>query len=491
MLEIYDEYADSSVQELVQTANLIEIYAENTMTLIDDMESAEAFRNSYFTEATEEAENAASNAANKNIFAKIAESISKIFSKLASILSKGKTVAKAAKQNSDLKKIGSAVQNFPAVKLKIQDVWSYNKFVEDTMDKHIKKFDKKTTLNLFNRTLGEGKAIDVLTKNMMQMASEMRVPSNRKFVIGGPGIKKLVGGAGVIAGGTGALSKVLAKKSTIPLGMPINLKTAGFDMPLVSDAANKALSGAAALKKGLTHQLSEMPTNLKTAGFDMPLMSAAANKALSGAAVANASHLSLNAILTGATAVIGAHGPLIAGTAVVLAGLVILAKVFGACPKKIGTEQVTIQELYKRISSLDPEKFPSNVAATAATVNKYMQQASTLNTFVNSTDGSKGATAYASKVSSLLTAYTQFHQALIDFYLSIIISILKEGGVQSSKKIYKPTEMVKSESTTDSSDNEYNEFEPDIENYEECVDDMTNYMDLESFIENDLSDMAY
>lgn len=452
MLEIYDEYADSSVQELVQTANLIEIYAENTMTLIDDMESAEAFRNSYFTEATEEAENAASNAANKNIFAKIAESISKIFSKLASILSKGKTVAKAAKQNSDLKKIGSAVQNFPAVKLKIQDVWSYNKFVEDTMDKHIKKFDKKTTLNLFNRTLGEGKAIDVLTKNMMQMASEMRVPSNRKFVIGGPGIKKLVGGAGVIAGGTGALSKVLAKKSTIPLGMPINLKTAGFDMPLVSDAANKALSGAA---------------------------------------VANASHLSLNAILTGATAVIGAHGPLIAGTAVVLAGLVILAKVFGACPKKIGTEQVTIQELYKRISSLDPEKFPSNVAATAATVNKYMQQASTLNTFVNSTDGSKGATAYASKVSSLLTAYTQFHQALIDFYLSIIISILKEGGVQSSKKIYKPTEMVKSESTTDSSDNEYNEFEPDIENYEECVDDMTNYMDLESFIENDLSDMAY
>lgn len=452
MLEIYDEYADSSVQELVQTANLIEIYAENTMTLIDDMESAEAFRNSYFTEATEEAENAASNAANKNIFAKIAESISKIFSKLASILSKGKTVAKAAKQNSDLKKIGSAVQNFPAVKLKIQDVWSYNKFVEDTMDKHIKKFDKKTTLNLFNRTLGEGKAIDVLTKNMMQMASEMRVPSNRKFVIGGPGIKKLVGGAGVIAGGTGALSKVLAKKSTIPLGMPINLKTAGFDMPLVSDAANKALSGAA---------------------------------------VANASHLSLNAILTGATAVIGAHGPLIAGTAVVLAGLVILAKVFGACPKKIGTEQVTIQELYKRISSLDPEKFPSNVAATAATVNKYMQQASTLNAFVNSTDGSKGATAYASKVSSLLTAYTQFHQALIDFYLSIIISILKEGGVQSSKKIYKPTEMVKSESTTDSSDNEYNEFEPDIENYEECVDDMTNYMDLESFIENDLSDMAY
>lgn len=452
MLEIYDEYADSSVQELVQTANLIEIYAENTMTLIDDMESAEAFRNSYFTEATEEAENAASNAANKNIFAKIAESISKIFSKLASILSKGKTVAKAAKQNSDLKKIGSAVQNFPAVKLKIQDVWSYNKFVEDTMDKHIKKFDKKTTLNLFNRTLGEGKAIDVLTKNMMQMASEMRVPSNRKFVIGGPGIKKLVGGAGVIAGGTGALSKVLAKKSTIPLGMPINLKTAGFDMPLVSAAANKALSGAA---------------------------------------VANASHLSLNAILTGATAVIGAHGPLIAGTAVVLAGLVILAKVFGACPKKIGTEQVTIQELYKRISSLDPEKFPSNVAATAATVNKYMQQASTLNAFVNSTDGSKGATAYASKVSSLLTAYTQFHQALIDFYLSIIISILKEGGVQSSKKIYKPTEMVKSESTTDSSDNEYNEFEPDIENYEECVDDMTNYMDLESFIENDLSDMAY
>lgn len=454
MLEIYDEYADSSVQELVQTANLIETYAESAMNLIDSMEANEAFRNSYFTEASAEAEAAAQENANKNIFAKIAESIAKIFSKLASVLSKGKTAAKAAKQNSDLKKIGPAVQKFPAVKIKLQDVWSYNKFVEDTIDKHIKKFDKKTTLGLFGKTFGTGKAIDALTKNMSLMASEMRTPSNKQFVIHGKGAsagRKVAGAAGRAAAGA-AVAGAIGKPVLFDAGA--GLSDAGV---AVASNINKIIPGSA--------------------------------KALSSAAAAADVAISKIPWLQNALFYIGAGGPLAVGTAAAIAGafgIAAIARVFSNCPKKIGTEQVTIQELYKRVSSLNPDKFPSDVANTAATVNKYMQQATTLNTFVQSADGSKGATAYAQKVSSLLSAYTQFHQALIDFYLSIIVSILKEGGVQSSKKIYKPSEMVKTESVEESY-----EYSDDTDEYEESVDDMSEYMDLDTFVENDLSDMAY
>lgn len=468
MLEIYDEYADSSVQELVQTANLIEIYAENAMNLIDDMEANEAFRNSYFTEATAEAEDAAKEAANKNIFAKIAETISKIFSKLAAVLSKGKTAAKAAKQSSDLKKIGPAVQKFPAVKIKLQDVWSYNKFVEDMIDKHIKKFDKKTTLGLFGKTFGTGKAIDALTKNMALMASEMRTPSNKQFTIHGKGastgrkVAGAVGRAGVAAAVGGAIGKPVIFHDN-----PTGLTDVGKEIGAAIMGANQTVGRAAA----------------KTV------------RAARDVVVATP-------WLQNALVYIGAGGPLAVGTAAAIAGafgIAAIARLFSNCPKKIGTEQVTIQELYKRVSTLNPAKFPSEVAATAATANKYMQQTTTLNAFVQSADGSKGATAYAQKVSSLLSAYTQFHQALIDFYLSIIVSILKAGGVQSSKKIYKPTEMVKSESaeteTTDENVEENAEsdddFTSDVDDYEESVDDMSDYMDLETFVENGLTDMAY
>ena len=467
MLEIYDEYADSSVQELVQTANLIEIYAENTMTLIDDMEAAEAFRNSYFTEATAEAEAAASETANKNILAKIAESISKIFSKLAAVLTKGKTVAKAAKQNSDLKKIGPAVKSFPTVKIKLQDVWSYNKFVEDTIDKHIKKFDKKTTMGLFGKTFGTGKAIDALTKNLSLMASEMRTPSNRQFTINGKKagkVAKNVAAAGLVAG---AIGKPAVFQNTV--------------------------SGLSETGKALGAEL-------------MHVNQTAARTAAKGVKAASAA-VRATPWLNNALIYIGAGGPIAVGTAAAIAGvfgIVAIARIFAGCPKKIGTEQVTLQELYSRVSSLSPDKFPSEVAGIAATANKYMQQASTLDAFVQSADGSKGATTYAQKVSALLSAYTQYHQALIDFYLSVIVSILKAGGVQSSRKIYKPTEMVKAESTDtstetetatestdDSNSDDYTEFSSDIEDYEESVDDMSDYMDLETFIENDLTDMAY
>ena len=466
MLEIYDEYADSSVQELVQTANLIEIYAENAMNLIDGMEANEAFRNSYFTEATAEAEDAAKEAANKNIFAKIAETISKIFSKLAAVLSKGKTAAKAAKQSSDLKKIGPAVQKFPAVKIKLQDVWSYNKFVEDTIDKHIKKFDKKSTLGLFGKTFGTGKAIDALTKNLSLMASEMRTPSNKQFTIHGKGV-----GAG--------------KKVGLAAGAA-GLAVTTFNSVLPGETGITTFNNTGkAIVKGITKANSHAGTAVMKAGK-------AARDFVVGVPWLN------NALI-----LVGSNAPLATGTAAVIAGafgIALLARVFTGCPKKIGTEQVTLQELYKRVSTLNPDKFPSEVANTAATVNKYMQQATTLNAFVQSSDGSKGATAYAQKVSALLSAYTQYHQALIDFYLSIIVSILKAGGVQSSKKIYKPTEMVKSESaeteeTTDENVEENaesdDEFTFDVDDYEESVDDMSDYMDLETFVENGLTDMAY
>lgn len=469
MLEIYDEYADSSVQELVQTANLIEIYAENAMNLIDDMEANEAFRNSYFTEATAEAEDAAKEAANKNIFAKIAETISKIFSKLAAVLSKGKTAAKAAKQNSDLKKIGPAVSKFPTVKLKIQDVWSYNKFVEDTVDKHIKKFDKKTTLNLFSKTFGTGRAIDGLTKNLSLMASELRTPSNKQFTINKSGVGKGIRTAAKGAAAAGVLAT--ANGGIFDRGA---LNGAGT---ITAAAANTLKQKGGDLGYEIGHGILKT-TNRMTA-------------AITG-----------NPIAEGALLFIGTHGPLILGTAAVIGGafgIVALARIFNGCPKKIGTEQVTLQELYKRVSTLNPAKFPSEVAATAATANKYMQQTTTLNAFVQSADGSKGATAYAQKVSSLLSAYTQYHQALIDFYLSIIVSILKAGGVQSSKKIYKPTEMIKSESAETETPEENveenaesdDDLTSDVDDYEESVDDMSDYMDLETFVENGLTDMAY
>lgn len=465
MVEILDNYADSSVIELAQTSNLIEMYAEGVIDVIDKLEENEAIRSAYFTEATEEAEAEASKTANKGVIATIAESIANIFSKIAAVFTKGKVSVKGAAQEKSVKSLADKVKECPAVPIKLQNVWEYNSFVEDTIDKHIRKMQKKNTMSLFSSKCGNGSAIDALTTNLRYIASQMRTPSNKKFEI----LK------------TGAAKKAARTGKVVRRGV---------------GAAGLA-TGAAAVSGKVT----------ATAGAGSLGLTALGHTA--GVSMSNAAAATIAEALSTISVTVGAAGPWIAAAGVAgAAGLTLAAihAVWSKCPKKLSMENVTIQELYNRLTSLDAGKFPSTLATDTANANKYFQQAETLQTFTNSAEqGNKGAVRYAQKVADLMNAYAEYHQALIDFYLSIIVNIIKEGAKMTGKKAYVPKEMVTSndskttnESVDDDNDNDETvaneskfdaDTDSDINDYMESVDDMEDYMGLDDFVAFELRDL--
>lgn len=121
--------------------------------------------------------------------------------------------------------------------------------------------------------------------------------------------------------------------------------------------------------------------------------------------------------------IFGDNGKLVIGAATAT-GIIALAAVLTQCPKSIGTEKVSSKELYNRLTSLKPGDFPNSVASTSSQVNNYMKRTETLVSF-DKIAGSQGAVKYARDMSALLTAYTNFHQSLIDYYIDILLKVTK------------------------------------------------------------------
>ena len=516
------EFADESVIELAEMNQAIEMFTESALNLIDNMEQSEYVRAAYFTEAAADDEDAAHNKANKNILAKICESIAKIFSKLAALVSKGKTKVKSGTQSVAMGRIAKQLKDFPDVKVTIQDVWSFNQFADKTIDTYIKKFNKGN-ITMFWKTVKGDKAIVNLTKSMNLLATQMRSPSNKKFVVKGPGIsgKSVAAALGTAAAATGAVkggktykgyyNQSLANEKAINAANYnlYNKSQHGLDTETISAKVypvSNEMKRRAAVNAGKS-TLDAVKNGIPTAINDVKQAPGkAANAAKNAGQKALAAGKSIPGKITGAPKAIAngikgapkkiTHAPSTAAnafkklefdftqhkdqviTATVITALVTAAVVFTSCPKKIGTEKVSIKELYKRLTSLAPEKFPSMVADTAKKVNTYMQKSDTLLEFSKTLDGSKGAVRYSQEISNLLAAYTAFHQGLIDFYLNIITSVLKAGGVTNSKKIYT------AESVDDVDSEDYDEYE---ESYDESYDD-TDYEESYDDVDYDDSD---
>lgn len=117
----------------------------------------------------------------------------------------------------------------------------------------------------------------------------------------------------------------------------------------------------------------------------------------------------------------------------IIIALAPISILFSDCPKNIGIESISIKDLYNRLVLLKPDKFPSIIASKTNDVNTYMQREETLKYFSESINGNNGAVIHARDMSALLSAYTNFHQSMIDYYLSIIRIVVKSGGYVGKK----------------------------------------------------------
>lgn len=381
-----DMYLMEYDMELQNTLKSIDMYTESVMSLLDKMESMQC---NFDTIVKEDADG-------NGVLAKIKASISKIFTAMINTIQKGKIATTSNIQASKLTKLATIVKEFPSVNIKIQDVWSYSKFIDGLIDEHVRKFKRKNTLNLFDKLIGTGRAIDALIGNLDLMSEQMRNPKNKQFTVKGRGGKLTVGskvstGAKIAVGGTviGA-----AKVATTP---------------------------------GVSNVVNGVATASKYLGNETGILSGPVGQAAREVMV-----------------FVGANGPLVMNAALIIGGavgLLAIAKVFTKCPRKIGTETITLQELYQRLVALAPQKFASTIKADLQNASMYLTRTDCLEEFALTNGGSNSAVDYSRKISHLLTSYARFHQAMIDFYLSIVVNIVT-GDKVSSLGIYTPKNMV-------------------------------------------------
>lgn len=139
-----------------------------------------------------------------------------------------------------------------------------------------------------------------------------------------------------------------------------------------------------------------------------------------------------------------------------------LGRFFSNAPKKVKTEEITVQALYKRTMDMKldvlEKRFVNSINQSRAGILKGM----TLEEFAKSDDKNKGLVKAAQKLCELLNAYFRFELAELNYYYRILIEVDSKLSIKEAKKASGPITLVTKESTDE-------------------VVDMEDFMDLESF----------
>lgn len=381
MNDIYGGILIDTTNEIDNAISAIDLYTESVLNALDIMEENEMIKSIYFLESSDEDGNdSKENKGDKSIVGKIGDAIATIFQKIISLFTKGKTSAKGIAQNNGLKKIVNRVKKYGDVKVKIQDVWSFSKFADNAIDDYTKGFDKKT-VEVLNRIKGKDKAINVLIDNLNKLAKAMREPAIRRF--------------SVAEGSTSLKHKIAKGIGAATVGVT------GIAVNSIQGSIRHGASIASAGKKG--NSAEDVKASLDK-----------------GSKIAKTTGAVNLGILVGA-----------------------IAFFFVECPKQIGYEVISIRDLYNRLIGLKPDTFPSISANRARSVSNFMQREENLRYFRDSSDGSKASVKFSQEMSYLLTAYTNFHQSMIDYYFSIILTVINASEPESSvDKVVKPKKSI-------------------------------------------------
>lgn len=389
-------------EELDNTICMIDIYVESVTNDIMALENELAITNDIFIES--------STKNSKNPFERIMDTIHTIFAKLGQVILKSKIKTKADIQQKNIDELKPQAKDVLNIKIKIQDVWSYYKFASDIIDKFINKPSSKTFKAMLKRK-NQRIAIDELTRSLQSVASDMRTPSVRQFQITNANPHQFARG-------------IVAKKLITTGGNTANLKMYQSQKKKndekyernINDIANRDSKYYEVIDSE-TGEI-EYDPKLQMMDYRDEVISYKNNHEK----IVKASNAAFRATQ-------------IAGRIALLVGL------FESLPKTTTPEKVTIGELCDRLVKLKAGKVPNDVNNIGKNMDSFLTRTETLKDLEDST----ASTKLAQKVSKLLAAYIKFYQSMIDFYYSIIKSVINEGKGKSIG-IYSPNKIVKDES---------------------------------------------
>lgn len=351
---VYESKMDDYVEAVVKSIDALEDSTIARMAFIDD--DIEFMEASFNTKSVNE------------VFSKVKASIKNIFSTEYSPLTSKNVNRKIEEQLESIKKVDEAFKNLEskgvsvkAVKVQIPDLWKYYEFVSDLMKEHVEKFTAKKTLTLFERKVKEGRAIDVLIKNLEQMSSAIKKTKNTD---------------------SRKVNKIAKKIDKEPIGSKFRR----------------------AYEVSVGIPVRRMNTHNSTLGYTESVDDESITLEAS----------SLAGAYFGGAVTIGA-----------ITSLAILPEYFRTAPVRIAVKAVNLSYVRERLTILAPDKFELYIKHLMLSAASAIDSNSTLEEFAASETGPKDAVIYANKINKLISAYSKFYLSLVDFYIKVCLSSLR------------------------------------------------------------------
>lgn len=407
----------------INISESIDLYTRASIDLISALELERSRSLSIFTEGSDDI-----------IIQKITESIRNAFNKFTSAIRNGKIKLKADKQSKAIKQLGKSVKGISDVKIKIQNVWDFYLSVNKTINNYVKHPTEKGLIVMNKATGKSNKAIIELTNGLNKVASAMRSPSSKEFEISDADMKKvltyLMSSAAMVHLANNAIkgaNRVYDKKvdksgEELKKEYRRKMPTPHFNPDGTSrdDPESVTLALFSPGKRDRDYQLEKVYTKLK------PIELAKIDDIVSKNKKAGKKQIDQIRLIAN----------------IIYSVEIAVGAFMVATPKKSGTEEISIGYLYKRLVNLKADKLPSEIASIGDNDSSFLSNTKVLQSLISKTGSSSESLKISQNITSLLSAYANFHQTLIDFYISIIADVVKQGGKVMSTSIHEPHKII-------------------------------------------------
>ena len=364
----------------------ISLYIESVNSIIDSMASMNATKMAYFTEASKA--NDPKDTIDKSIIVKIKEGIDKVISKLKNFISSFFNKGKVSTTYTSIEKIGEELENptiqgvnFGKIKVKLPNVYEYDKHLSNLMLKSIAEISVKNYKEYSKKMRGSTK-IDLLRESIDDITSELRT-----YSVKSNNIKDEI-----------KLLRKIEKKITPDLKANRKERTKAYNA--VNDVEDKDLSIFDKIKE--KRELNKELTDVA---------------ARTGSLVADIGE-SVEDMYTEAgistTFIVVFLAPLATAAAVKLHSIV------KELPSVIKSETISVAELYGRTKEINPANTERSLNNILEILNRTGGKESNINEFMTS---SSNMLEYTNKIQRLFMSYVKFKEAELFYYNRVLVEV--------------------------------------------------------------------
>lgn len=441
-------------------SNEISLYIESTQRVIDSIKHLNSMRDTHYLEAT-------SNDEKPSILKRMKESISKIIAKLKMMIAHiFKKSSPALNKYQKVEKIGKelnniCVQGIPLgnVKINIPNIMEYDKRLLMVITKSAAEVSMKSYKEYSKKINGENK-IDILTNSVNDITSKLNAYSvtdnNIKTEL--KKLNKVEGRMSMGQRSTPAMRETVynnvnnvpenksKKKKKDSNGVNnINSQYVNqneFNQQLIRQASRDSITALHSTELAMRDSMNAMSIHqdMDRQFNDTAALHNQMHNSMMMASVDDNEYCDYDTFTENITGDVGSllwktmpapmKAVFVVNFSLIALGVGVSAyNLIKWLPTSVKNETITVSELYRRIQTISPEQCESSLNKIISQVESNTRKEKTINDFANA---EAAMLQYMNSIQRLISAYTKFKQAELDYYCRILIEIYSKLAIDDN-----------------------------------------------------------